>query len=385
MRLSKRLYPWPSAVILLMGASFAQAQVANDGDDGPPIFFNPPIRILRQASTPTGTTPAQMVVAYGFSQLPNQGAGQTIALIDAYDDPNIESDLGVFDTEFGLPACTTDNGCFTKVYASGKQPTGNPSWGVEISLDVEWAHAIAPQAKIVLVEASNAFNFALYNAVDAGVSSGASVVSMSWGGGESSSETRHDRHFNVPYVTFLASSGDDGYGVNYPAASPYVVGVGGTTLTIQSNGTYVSETAWSGSGGGISAYEPQPQYQAGVVNSTFRAVPDVAYDADPNTGVPVYDSYGYGGWVQVGGTSMAAPEWGALFAIVNSMRAAESKAPINGALPYLYALTADLHDVITGSNGSCGQLCTAGPGYDEVTGNGTPMANVLVPALVAEP
>jgi subtilase family serine protease len=364
----------------------ALAQADNNLDDGTPILFNPPIRILRQnLAGPTGISPAQMQVAYGFSQIANQGAGQTVAIIDAFDNPNVESDLAVFSTQFGLPPCTTQNGCFQKVYATGTQPRGNTGWGLEMSLDVQWVHAIAPQAKIILVEAANNFNYALNHAVDVAVSMGASVVSMSYGGGENALEKMSDRHFRVPFVTFVASSGDNGHGAQYPAASPYVVGVGGTSLTIQNGGQYVSETAWVGSGGGISAYEPQPQYQVGIVSSTFRAVPDVSYDADPNTGVPVYDSYGGYNWVQVGGTSMSAPQWSALFAIVNSSRVANGKQPLNGVLPYLYQLTADLHDVTTGSNGGCGQLCNAGPGYDEVTGNGTPKADLLIPALVAEP
>jgi len=337
---------------------------------------------------PKGIFPAKMRVAYGFNQVANQGVGQTIGIVDAFDDPNIESDLGVFDTQFKLPSCTTANGCFTKIYATGTKPKTNGNWAAEISLDVEWAHAIAPQAHIILVEAAGQSNAQLYQAVDVAVQNGATVVSMSWGTDEYSTEVNDDSHFNVAHVTFVAASGDSGHQSIYPAASPYVVAVGGTSLTIASNGAWQSETAWSGSGGGLSAYEPEPSYQAGVQNNGFRGIPDVAYDADTKTGVPIYISagiYGLLGWVEVGGTSMAAPQWSALFAIANSMRAAQSKAPLSQVQFDLYPIPGDYHDIVSGNNGSCGSQCTAGPGYDFVTGLGSPLANVVIPALVAAP
>jgi subtilase family serine protease len=367
----------------------------------------PPIRVIMRnngtpsSATPTGTTPAQMLVAYGFSSIPNKGAGQTIGIVDAFDDPDIEADLGVFSAQFGLPACTTGNKCFTKLFAGGRQPIGNTGWGTEMSLDVEWAHAIAPDAKIVLVEATSASNANLFAAVDVAVANGANVVTMSFGGGESAGETQYDSHFTVPGVVFFASAGDGGNGAEYPAASPYVVGVGGTTLSIQSSGAYIGETAWScnrplgcailgGTGGGQSTVEIEPSYQDGVQTSSFRTVPDVAYDADPATGVPVYDTYGGGAWLQVGGTSMASPQWAALMAIVNSSRVAADKnvmntSSANNVFTALYSLTASLHDITSGKNGDCGAQCTAGVGYDDVTGLGSPVANTLIPALVALP
>ncbi|MGA2131819.1 MAG: S53 family peptidase [Bryobacteraceae bacterium] len=335
---------------------------------------------------PTGIFPAQMVTAYGFSATSNQGQGQIIGIVDAYDDPKIESDLGVFSTQFGLPSCTTANGCFQKIYATGTAPKPNSNWASEISLDVEWSHAIAPQAKIMLVEASGQTTAELYQAVDVAVANGATVVSMSWGFNEYSEEVDSDSHFTVPGVTFVAASGDSGHGVLYPSASPYVVAVGGTELTLNSNGTWKSEVAWSGSGGGASAYEAEPSYQASAQTTGSRSTPDVAYDADPKTGVPIYISegiYGLLGWVEVGGTSMASPEWAALFAIANSLRAAGDKAPLNQVQYELYTITADYHDIVSGSNGTCGAECTAGPGYDFVTGLGSPMANLVIPALVA--
>jgi subtilase family serine protease len=362
-----------------------------DGYARPPIHTKPFAR-----TSPTGLTPAQTRHAYGFDQFTNKGAGQTIAIVDAYDHPNIESDLAVFNSTFGLPSCTTLNGCFHKVYANGIRPRSNAGWALEIALDVEWAHAIAPAAKIVLVEASSNSFSDLLNAVDTAVyQGGASVVSMSWGGSEFSSEPSYDSHFMLSGVTFTASAGDSGNGGEYPAASPYVVSVGGTTLQVDTAGNYITETAWSGSGGGISSYETEPSYQSTYPipnNANYkRGIPDVAYDGDPNTGFPVYDSVktqGQSGWFQVGGTSAGAPQWAALFAIANSMRAAAGKGPLSSVHTSLYAIGgAKYHDVIGGSNGSCGAICTTGVGYDYVTGLGSPRADSMystIDALVAQ-
>lgn len=361
----------------------------------PPIgYARPPIHVKGNAtSAPTGLSPAQTRHAYGFDQITNQGSGQIIGIVDAYDDPNIESDLGVFDSQFGLTACTSGNGCFQKIYASGSKPRTNAGWSLEMSLDVEWSHAIAPQAKIILVEAASNSFANLLQAVDVAVQNGASVVSMSFGGSEFSSEASNDTHFAVNGVTFTASSGDSGNGVEYPAASPDVVAVGGTTLNIASDGSYISETAWSGSGGGQSAYEAEPSYQANypIPNdpSGVRGVPDVAYDADPNTGFSVYDTVRYqgqSGWFQVGGTSAGAPQWAALFAIANSLRVGAGKATLSSTGTAVYSVakanySLNLHDITSGTNGSCGTLCTATTGYDYVTGLGSPQANNIITAL----
>ena len=345
---------------------------------------------------PMGYRPGQVRTAYGFSQIANQGAGQTIAIVDAYDDPTIERDLATFSSKFSLPPCTTANGCFKKVYASGSKPATNGGWALEIALDVEWAHAIAPAAKIVLVEASNDFLSSLLHAVDVAVQNNASVVSMSWGGDEFSGETNSDTHFAHNNVTFVASSGDDGHGTGYPAVSHYVVSVGGTSLHLTTSNTWSSESAWSGSGGGHSSIVSEPSYQStyGIPNANGkRGQPDVAYDANPNTGFPVYDSTptgGQSGWFQVGGTSAGAPQWAALFAIVNSMRHAQGKGNLpNPASQFIYpvakaALTTRFHDISTGNNGTCGWLCNTHSGYDYVTGLGSPRANNLIPALVAK-
>lgn len=370
--------------------------VSEFGED--PISFMRAPYTVRAAdlSSPYGFTPAQIRHAYGFDLVENKGAGQIIGIVDAYDDPNIEADLGVFDRQFNLPACTSANGCFRKVYATGRRPVGNSNWGVEIALDVEWAHAIAPQATILLVEANSNSLSDLFNAVNVAVNNGASAVTMSWTSGEFSSEVYQDSHFAVTGVTFLAASGDVGTGAAYPASSPDVIGVGGTALQLDSNGNYLSESAWSGSGGGISLYEREPLFQSTFPipddSRGFRGAPDVSYVASPSTGMAIYDSYGIGGasgWFQVGGTSAGSPQWAALIAIVNSMRVSARKARLSSSDTAIYSaakggLATNFRSVPSGSNGMCGTLCAAMPGYDYITGLGSPRANMLIPALAAK-
>jgi len=371
------------------------------------------------SSAPVGLTPSQIRQAYGVSQLAfagitNGGMGQTIAIVDAYDDPNIVTDLVTFDTQFGLPAPVltrvNENGGGT---LPGTDPSGpNPtqgSWAMETSLDVEWVHAIAPKASILLVEASSSSTTDLYTAVnEARNYAGVSVVSMSWGGSESGSETIYDStYFTTPSshgnVTFVASTGDSGaYKLNtttlaleYPAASPNVLSVGGTQLTLDSYNNYSSESGWGngtssgtsgGAGGGISKYESQPTYQKHVVtqSSSKRTTPDVSMDAAPVSGAAVVDSWDFGSsgpWVQVGGTSLAAPLWAGVIALANQDRASNGLQPLDGpsqTLPALYSLSVskDFHDITTGNNGYA-----AAVGYDLVTGIGTPIINQLVPDL----
>jgi subtilase family serine protease len=351
---------------------------------------------------PVGLTPSQIRLAYGFNSINfngivGDGTGQTIAIVDAYDDPAfvnstsssfVNSDLHKFDVAFGI----ADPPSFVKVNQSGgsTMPPSNTGWAGEIALDVEWAHALAPKANIVLVEANSNSYTDLFAAVNYAKSrAGVSVISMSWGGGEFSSETSYDSTFTTPSghqgVTFVASTGDSGSPSGYPALSPRVVAVGGTRLFINSSG-YVSENGWSGSGGGISTYENKPAYQSSVTqSSTRRTAPDVAFDADPNSGVAVYDSFGNGStapWVQVGGTSFSAPAWGALIAIADQGRVLAGQGTLDGfsqTLPKLYSLSsADFHDVTTGSNGGF----SAGAGYDLVTGRGSPIANLVAKDLV---
>ncbi|MDB5357482.1 MAG: hypothetical protein JWN24_3935, partial [Phycisphaerales bacterium] len=352
-------------------------------------------------SAPTGFTPTTVRHAYGIDQLmfgaiTGNGSGQTIAILDVYDYPTAAADLHAFDQATGLP----DPPSFTKVNQDGGStlPGVDPAakgqdWEVESALDIEWAHAMAPGASIVLVEANTPSDSDLiqHAANWARNAPGVSVVSMSFGRDESASDTSLNSSFSTPAghagVTFLASTGDAGAPGGFPAYSPNVVAVGGTKLSVDSSGNYVSETGWSGSGGGISAYESQPAYQNGVVtqSATMRTIPDVAFNADPASGVAIYDSYDYGTafpWVSVGGTSLSAPCWAGLVAVANQGRSMGGAGPLDGfsqALPHLYGLPANaFHDVTSGNNGNA-----AGAGYDLVTGRGSPVANTLVPRLAA--
>jgi subtilase family serine protease len=353
------------------------------------------------SQTPTGYTPAQIKQAYGFNQISfngvaGDGTGTTIAIVDSYDDPNIANDLHQFDLAFGLP----DPPNFTKVNQLGKTtslPAANAGWITEIALDVEWSHAIAPGANILLVEANSDNDSDLNTAINTARNyAGVDVVSMSWGGDEYNGETFDDSFFTTPAghtgVTFVASSGDDGAPTSYPSSSPNVVSVGGTTLNLTASGNWTSETAWSGSGGGISADEAQPAYQKGVVTQTtaFRADPDVSYDANPNTGFGVYDSYNNGTarpWGQWGGTSDAAPQWAALIAIADQGRTLAGEGSLDGpsqTLPLLYSMSAkDFHDITSGTSTGSPRY-SAGPGYDLVTGRGTPFANLVVSDLIGK-
>jgi hypothetical protein len=353
-----------------------------------------------QTTGPTGYTPSQIEAGYGFNQISDgtsaNGAGTTIAIVDAYSDPNITSDLQNFDKEFGLP-----NPTFNVVNQTGgtSLPKGNTGWAGEISLDVEWAHAMAPGANILLVEATNASYANLFTAVRFAASQkGVVAVSMSWGGSEFSGETAYDTSTltppsSNPDVVFVTSSGDSGSPANYPSSSPNVLSVGGTSLTLSSSGAYESETVWDdtygSSGGGISKYEAQPTYQKGVVtqSTTKRTTPDVAYDADPATGFPVYQTYGNSPstpWLQYGGTSDASPQWAALIAIADQGRIVAGETALTNAtlMPLLYqAPSTDFHDITTGHSGGTSKYA-AGVGYDLATGLGTPIANALVSTLV---
>lgn len=355
---------------------------------------HPPLRHIVSSDVATlGYAPTGLMEAYSFLKIEveKKGLGQTIALVDAYDDPTAEADLATFSTNFGLPACTTANGCFKLVYAGGTQPLADTSgWSNEIAIDTQWAHAMAPEAAIMLVEAQSNSMRDLIAGVDAAVQNGATVVSMSWISSEIPDESQVDTHFNVTGVTFVAASGDSGHGVGYPSASPFVVAVGGTTLTVNANGSWASETAWSGSGGGASAFESEPSYQMSVQTTGRRGVPDVAYDGDPNTGVSSYNSNACGacltGWEQWGGTSIGTPQWAALFAIANAKRVKTGKATLTQPQIVLYAAgEAAYHEITSGSNGTCGSECTAGPGYDFVTGLGSPIGLAVISQLVEAP
>jgi subtilase family serine protease len=354
------------------------------------------------SSGSSGYTPSQIGHAYGFDKITfdngtvkGDGSGQTIAIVSAYDDPNIVNDLNAFDMQFKLPAASLS---VLNQVGGAVLPEADPTgaWESEDALDVEWAHAMAPGANLMLVEAnSDNLSDLLAAARTAADVPGVSVVSMSWGNAEVQNEINYDDIFTTPAghtgVTFVASSGDSGAPPIYPAVSPNVLAVGGTTLTVDSLGNWVSETAWSGSGGGISAYEPQPSYQHGVVSQslTQRTSPDVAYDANSATGFAVYDSYsangGPDGWTDIAGTSAGAPQWAALIAIANQGRALAGEPTLDGpsqTLPMIYQMPAtNFHDILTGS--STGKPAySAGPGYDLVTGRGSPLADQVVYYLV---
>lgn len=335
----------------------------------------PPAHVKRNSSTTVvGLDPATIKSVYALS---GTGSG-TIAIIDAYDAPTAQADLNTFSTQFGLPRCTTTNPCFEK-HLMVPHLKANSGWALEASLDTQWAHAIAPGAKILLVEARSASGSDLLSAVNYARSRADVVaVSMSWGSNEFSSEAAYDNYFTSSYgASFFASSGDSGTGTSWPAVSPNVIGVGGTTLNLSSTKSLLSETAWSGSGGGVSSYEPEPGYQSayGVLSGNKRAVPDVAYNADPNSGVAVYDSTSYQGqygWFQVGGTSAGAPQWAAIKALGGSAYSGKlyQDAKLANASSFL-------RDITGGTNGACGAICTAATGYDTVTGLGSPVTSVF--------
>ena len=314
---------------------------------------------------PAGYGPSDLQSAY---KLPSAaGAGQTVAVVDAYDDPRAESDLGVYRRQFGLSPCTTANGCFRKVNQSGgtRYPRANSGWAQEISLDLDMVSAACPNCKILLVEASSAALTDLGTAVNQAARMKATVISNSYGGSESSSDLSYDKtYFGHPGVAITASSGDNGFGVEYPAASPNVTAVGGTSLSRSASPRGFDETVWSGAGSGCSAYDPKPAVQTDK-GCSRRTVADVAAVADPNTGVAVYDSYGSSGWLVFGGTSVAAPLIASVYAL------AGNAGSINASYPYSHS--GSLFDVTSGSNGSCGSyLCTGGTGFDGPTGLGTP-------------
>ncbi len=361
-----------------------------------------PFYQIKSSTTPHATsppadafTPAQIAKAYGFDKIQfgaiqGDGTGQTIAIVDAYDAPNMQADLDAFSAQFGLPSTT-----ITKVNQTGGttlpevDPTGN--WTIETALDVEWVHAMAPGANILLVEANSAFSTDLFAAVGY-ASAHASVVSMSWGGPEFSDDFSWESYLVHPGVSFVVSSGDYGAPVSYPSSSPNALSVGGTSLFTALDGTYSSESGWEGSGGGPSAYFSQPTYQKGVVTQTSskRANPDVSYNADPNTGFAVYSTSAPTGstgpgWLTVGGTSAGAPQWAALIAIANQGRALGNQPLLNATDPQevqalLYTNSDAFRDITTG--GSTGiPTYSARRGYDYVTGLGSPFADEVANVL----
>jgi subtilase family serine protease len=323
-------------------------------------------------------TPTEIKKLYN---LPATGGKGTIVIVGAYNDASIEQDLADFSTAFNLPACATKNGCFTKHVmapsgASAASVKDNSGWDLETALDVEWAHAIAPSAKILLVEAATPSGANLLKAVDyAAKQKGVSAISMSWGGKEFEEETTLEAHFkSVSNAPFFASSGDNGAGASWQAASPNVIGVGGTSVVVGPNGMLIKESAWAGSGGGVSAYEKAPAYQlaykiphATIAGTAMRAIPDVAYDADPASGFPIIHN---GTWRTVGGTSAGAPQWAAIAALGSGASNADFYSDKSSTKNASY-----FRDIVSGGNGTCGYYCTARMRYDYVTGLGTPQTD----------
>ena len=385
------------------------------------LRLRPQIDLLDERCLLSGLTPAQLTAAYGvnaitFGKVNGTGSGETIALIEMYHDPNLSSDLATFDQKYGLPTptLTVDN-------LAGTQT--NSDWGEEESLDVEWAHAIAPGASILVVEAAPGYTESqqlqnLMAAVQtASTTSGVTVVSMSWGFPEFSGETAYDSYFTTPGITYVAASGDS-RGVEYPAASPDVVAVGGTTLTLSNSGGYGSETAWDDSGGGYSRYEAEPAYQESVQTTGQRSTPDVAFDANPDTGVQVYFTPASGGggwqttqqgsWEEVGGTSLGTPAWAAIIAITDQGLALAGKGSLDGptqTLPSLYAApSSDFNTVapapssfggggfgysafgsssLFGGSGLGATTSSSSTGANTATGLGSPNGPALVSGFVA--
>jgi subtilase family serine protease len=328
-------------------------------------------------STTSGYIPSQLQAAYGLTAASAaDGSGQTIGIVDAYNDPTAAADLAVYRSAYGLSACTVASGCLKIVSQTGSTtslPSNDGGWAEEESLDLDMASAVCPNCKIILVEATSSSYANLGKAENEAVALGANVVSNSYGGSESSSETSYDTsYYNHSGVIITASSGDAGYGVEYPAASKYVVAVGGTSLSTSSTTRGWTETAWADAGSGCSSYETKITGQSSVTTGcSKRAVADVSAVADPNTGVAVYDSTsydGYVGWLQFGGTSVSSPFIAGVFALAGN----ESSVSNNSL--YGYVGTSSLNDVTSGSNGSCSvsELCTATTGWDGPTGLGTP-------------
>jgi subtilase family serine protease len=316
-----------------------------------------------------GYGPADIASAYQLDT--SKGRGETIAIVDAYDNPNVEADLAVYRATWGLPPCTTANGCFRKVNQNGGStpPHGDPGWGVEIALDVQAVSAACPNCKILLVEANSSRFSSLGKSVNTAVRLGADVVSNSYGGDEFNGAIGYGKtYYTHPGVAMVVSSGDYGFGpAEFPASWTSAIAVGGTSLTSTSTGW--SEQAWWGSGSGCSAWIDKPAWQHDTHCPT-RMVADVSAVADPDTGFAVYDTFGLGrhdGWIVVGGTSLSAPLIAGMIGLAGNASALDSAA-------YIYAHRGGLSDVVGGNNGYCGRdyLCNAKVGYDGPTGLGSP-------------
>lgn len=368
---------------------------------------------MASSTTVVTYTPAQIRAAYKLPSIASAtkaqlGAGQTIYIVNAKHDPNIVAELAAFNSKFSLPSCSnrtltatttlpltaaSSSSCELVIaYStsgaalSNTAPAYDSGWATEIALDVQWAHAIAPLARLVLIEAPDASVNNLAGAIRLATRMGPGVVSMSFGANEGSWVSSLESSFATSGMSYLAATGDNGAAVSWPAVSSRVVAVGGTSLTWTGSGSR-SETTWSSTGGGISSFVAQPSYQAGTNNASKRAVADVAFNANPYTGQYVA-TMAQGStsvsWISAGGTSLSTPQWAGLLAVANALRAQGGKASLGLPHGTLYSSVAKtpgtLLDVTTGSNGSCG-TCAAAAGYDTPTGLGTPQGNAVLTAL----
>lgn len=316
-------------------------------------------------ATPAGYGPSDLRAAYGING--SGSSSYTIAIVDAYGYANAEKDLATYRAQYGLPACTTANGCFKKVDQNGgtRYPRDNTGWAQETALDLDMASAMCPSCRILLVQANNSYMNSLAAAVNTAARLGAKAISNSYGGSETGTSS-YESAYNHSGVAVTVSSGDSGYGVQFPASSPHVTAVGGTSLRRASNSRGWSETVWNGAGSGCSNTYAKPDWQSDAL-CTKRTVADVSAIADPNTGVAVYGPTGRrgSGWMIFGGTSVAAP-------LIAGVYGAAGGGATYGSDPYAHATS--LNDVTAGSNGSCGgsYLCSGAVGYDGPSGLGTP-------------
>lgn len=423
--MSQRHRRWPSAggwrravlpaqlVVALVFAVIASTSVSAEPppptDDGivpveqaggvhHPLFINTSsaskLRALVDAPPDYGRTPAQ---ARSYLQLTGDGAGETVAVVSAYHYPTAAADLTTFSETFGLPAACArprrDANCVNlKIIQMGRVTKIDEGWSLEAALDIQWLHAMAPRANIILVEAPDDELGSMLMGVRAAINAGATVISSSWGEPEFAGQDAFDRICRGPVLCVFAS-GNDGSGTAYPAASRHVLAVGGTTAVLDGAGGVERETAWRFSSGGISKFERRPSPQPKLESGQGRGIPDVSFHADPSYGYTIYDSVGYGGvggWFVVGGTSAATPIWAGIIADANSLRSrdglprlTERSVRAHRAI-YRTAGTSAMFDVTQGRNGACGKHCEAGPGYDFVTGIGSPRAGIDV-ALAGRP
>ena len=418
------------AGIVLLGAACAAAQgVATVGEAKKTALVSEPVYAESDAGAML-LGPAQIRHFYNMDAATNRGEGQTIAIIINSHDELLEHDLGVFSARFGLPLCEVKTGCFQQISGPEMVPVkrvlpAKESGHGEVSMDVEWAHAMAPKAKLIVVEAPRGIWEDFLAAVDAAVKNGATVVSLSLAeiqrDDRKEKNLADDAHFANDAAVYVSAAGDHAHGSRWPASSPTVVGVGGTTVVTDAKGTRLGETAWSshpdgeryfGTGGGISNAEAEPPAQLafGLPGNPghMRGTPDVSAYAVGAAKVAVYTSYpavktGIPGWRGIAGTSAGTPMWAGLLAVANSMRVQAGKTPLSkyvgkdggkGTLAALYTVAkqtpAAFFDITEGNNATgdaeaCGAECSAAVGYDYLTGLGSPNGAVLLGALAALP